>query len=165
MAGLSWSALCQYDLGGGDHLTGVSLGVFGAVDEQACDGAGQAVAAYAAGELVGGCRDGADSGHRAGHAVAELLEELVAGAGRRHLGGEGGALEFAELVVFGVGEQAVEAASHVAKLEADRWKVEGTGFELFVGQVRAPASRVLLGELKRMQDLASYGVDLVPRSS
>lgn len=114
----------------------MALGVVGAVDEEASDGGGESAAAYGSGLFDVGGGEGADALEGGVDAVVELFEEGGFGGVRMELSAEGFKLGGAELVAFGVGEEAIEAADDVAEVKGDGGEVGGTGVEGGVGERR-----------------------------
>jgi len=135
----------------------VALGVVGAVDEEASDGGGESAAAYSSGLFDVGGGEGADALEGGVDAVVELFEEGGFGGVRIELSAEGFELGGAELVAFGVGEEAIEAADDVAEVKGDGGEVGGTGVEGGVGERGAGGVDVLTGELKSVDNGAKDG--------
>lgn len=73
---------------------------------------------------------------------------------------ERGELLGTELLAFGVGEQAVEAANDVAEVKRDGGQAGWAGVEGFVGEGRAPLVDVLAGEFESVDGGAENGWDI-----
>jgi len=115
---------------GGDDLAGVSLSVVGTVDEEASDGGGKGTAAYGSGLIEVCGSEGADAAEGGVEALVEFFEEGGGCRGDRiEFGAEGFELGGAELVAFGVGEEAIEAADDVSEVKGDGGEVGGAGVE------------------------------------
>ena len=136
------------DLRGGDGLTRVALGVVGTVDEEAADGGGQGTASHGAGLVEVGDGEGADTQEGGVEALVEFGEQC----GFRGIGVELGAESFelggAELVAFGVGEEAIEAARDVAEVKGEGCDLRGAGVERGAGERSAGGIDVLAGEIE-----------------
>ena len=126
----------------------MTLGVVGAVDEQAGDGGGQCGAAYGSGCVVEVRREGADAGGGCMQAGAELGEDCVAGGIGVEFGAKRGLLSVVELRAFSVAEQAVQAAGNVAEMECERRQTERTRVEFGIGERVAPFVYIQLGQLE-----------------
>lgn len=135
----------------------MALGVVGAVNEQAGDRGGQGFAANSAGlgKISGG--EGADAREGGVESGVEFGEEGGFGGAGVAFGFERFELDGAELVAFGVGEQAVEGAGDVAEMKGDGGHVAGAGIEHGVGEWGAGSVDVLAGELEGMNDGAEDG--------
>jgi hypothetical protein len=100
-------------------LASVALSVVGDVDEEAADGGRELFAADGARgfQVCGG--EIADASGGVVEAFVKFVEERSNGDARLRFRFHGGELRFGELIVFGVGEQAVDAAGDVADVKCD----------------------------------------------
>jgi hypothetical protein len=146
---------------GGDDLAGVALSVVGTVDEEASDGGGKGTAAYGSGLIEVCGSEGADAAEGGVEALVEFFEEGGGCRGDRiEFGAEGFELGGAELVAFGVGEEAIEAADDVSEVKGDGGEVGGAGVEGGVGERGAGVVDVLAGELEGVDNGAEDGGEI-----
>ena len=148
------------EFGGGDRLPRVTLGVLGAVDEEASYGGGEMLAADGAGVVVLIRGEGENAGLCGGERGVEFVQEGVVGGVGVLFGTEGGELGGVELRALSVGEQAVERTGDVAEVEGYGWEAVRAGVEFGVGEGGAPAGDVFGGELKGVDDLALDRVEV-----
>jgi len=90
----------------------------------------------------------------------EFFEEGGFGGVGIELSAEGFELGGAELVAFGVGEEAIEAADDVAEVKGDGGQVGGAGVEGGVGEGGAGGVNVLTGEFEGVDYGAGDGGEI-----
>ena len=124
-------------------MAGVALSVVGDVDEKAADRGRKLLAADRAGEFqIRGCEI-TDAHGCVVEAFVKFVEDRSNGGGSFGFGFQGGELRLRELIVFGVGEEAIDASGNVANVKGHGGKTMGSGVEIILGEAEAPVVDVL----------------------
>ncbi len=131
-------AQCEEELGGGDDLAGVALGVVGDVDEEAADGGGELLAADRTREFEVGGGQIADTGCGVVEGFVKFVEDSSNGGGGFRFRFQGSELRVGQLIVLGVGEEAIDAAGDVTHVKSNGRKSVRLGVKVFQGETEAP---------------------------
>lgn len=130
----------------------MALGVVGAMDEEAANRGGQSFSADGARLIEIGGGESTDTTDRVVNSLPEFGEHVGVGRAGVKFGLQRGKLPGAELFAISVGEQAIEAACDVAKMEGDGSEARGAGVEIIVVEGSAPGFDVLASEFERVDD-------------
>jgi hypothetical protein len=153
------------EFGRGYGLAHMPLGMLGQVDKQTANCSRlPAPADFSAFAEASGI-EGANSFDAFLEGRAKFRKELVFGGTVLELTLQRGDLSFFKLPSFGIGEQAIHAASDVADMKRERRDSGRTGIELSITQAAAPALDILLRQLQGMEHRSWHGGDIGQRSA
>src|SRR5262249_21638655 len=108
------------------------------VDQEAGHGGGEVFAADGARGFEIGGREGGDAGDATVEGGVEFDEAFGRSGAWRGFGVQGLKLGVSELLAFGVGQEAIEAAGDVAKMKGDGGVARYGEIDLSVGKASAP---------------------------